>query len=98
MKQAITHELLFVTSRHFPDKHICKKNCSKEGHTCPLRLLRYVSRAKNLLALLGDPSGHAIKVNPAKNFIELNSGEPFDPIENDKAINPYSFFPLKNFN
>jgi len=98
MKQAITHELLFFTNSRFSDKHFCKKKCNKEGHTCPLQLHHAIAQARILLALLGNCEAHPVKVNPAKNFIQLNVGDPFELIDDDRAINPYSFFSLKNFN
>src|ERR1044072_9392932 len=106
MKQAIIHELLISTNSHFSDKHTCKKKCNKTAHACPLQLQHAVSQGKLLLTFLINCEGYPyvkenplpIKANPAKNFIQLNIGDPLDPFEDSKAINPYSFLSLKNFN
>lgn len=98
MKQAITYELLFFTNSRFSDKHICKKKCNKTAHTCPLQLHHAIAQGRILLACLGHCEPRPVKVNPAKNFIQLNIGDASDPFEDDRGINPYSFFSLKNFN
>jgi hypothetical protein len=39
----------------------------------------------------------SLKIISAKNFVHLSVGDAFDT-EDQKTINPYSFFPLKHFN
>lgn len=97
MAQAITYELLVFTNSRFPDKHPCKKKCNKADHACPLQLHHVISQGRILLACLGHCESGPIEVNPAKNFIQLKVGDQCKP-DDDKGINPYSFFSPKNFN
>jgi hypothetical protein len=40
----------------------------------------------------------SLKIISAENFVHLSVGDAFDTVEDQKTINPYSFFPLKHFN
>ena len=106
MKQAIFYEVLLFTNSRFTKKHSCQKKCNQDVSTCPLQLHHAVSQGNVLLNLLYNHEGHSsmrnvappVKVTPAKNFIQLEIGDPLNPNEDRKAVSPHSFLPLKNFN
>jgi|ERR1043166_8337775 hypothetical protein len=106
MKQAIFYEVLLFANGRFPKKHSCQKKCNKDISTCPLQLHHAVSRGNVLLDLLYNHEGYSsmrnvappVRVTPGENFIQLEIGDPPNPNDDRKAVNPHSFLPLKNFN
>jgi hypothetical protein len=105
-QKAINYEILFFTNSRFPGKHVCKKKCSNASDTCPFSLPNTIRLGKRFLISLISSNEKSpvenidasLKIIPAENFVHLSVGDAFDAIEDQKAIDPHSFFPLKHFN
>ena len=104
-QEATNYEILFFTNSRFPEKHICRKKCGNTSDACPFSLNSVIRRGKLFLIPLISFNEKSVgnidtslKIIPAKNFVHLSVGDAFDTTEDQKTINPYSFFPLKHFN